>query len=38
MRHVHLVAVLLVIARVRKALDTIPNSRTLSLEALRKDS
>jgi hypothetical protein len=38
MRHVHPAAVLLLIARVGKALDTIPNSCILPLEALRKDS
>jgi hypothetical protein len=32
------VAALLLIARVGKALDTLPNSRTLPLEALYQDS
>ena len=38
MRHVYPAAILLLIARVGKALDTLLNSCTLLLEALRKDS
>ena len=37
-RYVYLATVLLLITRVGKALNTLPNSRTLLLEALRKDS
>ncbi len=37
-RHVYPAAVLLLITRVGKALNTLPNSRTLPLEALCKDS
>jgi hypothetical protein len=38
MRHIHPAAALLLIARVGKALSTLPNSHTLPLEVLSKDS
>jgi hypothetical protein len=38
MRYVHPAAVLLLIACVGKALNTLPNSCTFPLKALRKDS